>query len=537
MKLAGHLEWIRTGKRPDGTEIKLPAASRRAITRHFGAKAEGTERAKPTHKLEVPCVHLGEQLRVEVCQTCGRKGTPAAVFSCAKHGECTLRSFKVGVKNVCIGCDHKVDAPKQAMTWAVGIVTAPRANPTLETTLKSVWAAGWMPVVYAEPDSPIPADAKAVKRPERLGLWRNWLKTAGQLLSADTSHVLICEDDVELCPDARRIVEGMTWPADVGCVSLYTASPYHRDSDGIHDLPTGNFWGACALAFPAAVLRKVLDHKFIRGWSSDKGTDQAVGKALEAMGLRILGFSPSLGQHIGETSTHSKRANEGNRKAKAVRRTAKKSNDCLIILQPRRIPAAIQSIEALDIDKLWLTGFTEPELAPHLNAFIRDTAYPNYWLVADDVIVPPEAFRCVQGLLDRHDAATGYCRLAADDPRVNLTRKPLRAPGGRVGWKSYDFFTLDELQRTEGEVTSHFGGWALTGMRRELWLRFPFEVNRHSRCQTDAQTALRMAAAGLSFVTHRDSYIEHLKRDPNQTLDDGWLVGHERPCIRWERFP
>ncbi|MCC7424840.1 MAG: hypothetical protein IT428_31600, partial [Planctomycetaceae bacterium] len=300
MKLVGHLEWIRSGKRPDGTAISLPDAARRAIARHFGAKAECAERVKPKHKLEIPCVHLGEQKRVEVCKTCGRKGTPAAVFECAKFGECTLRSFKVGVKANCLGCREYQAAPKELMTWAAGIVTAPRAKPTLETTLRSVQSAGWRPVVYAEPGSPSPDGAKAVRRSERLGLWRNWLKTAEQLLAADTSHVLICEDDVELCPDARSIVEAMNWPPDVGCVSLYTSAHYHRDNAEIHDLPTGNFWGACALAFPAAVLRKILDHKIIRGWKSGTGTDQAVGRALAAMGLRIQGFSPSLGQHIGE---------------------------------------------------------------------------------------------------------------------------------------------------------------------------------------------------------------------------------------------
>lgn len=212
--------------------------------------------------------------------------------------------------------------------------------------------------------------------------------------------------------------------------------------------------------------------------------------------------------------------------------------DCLMILQPRRIPAAIASIESLPIDQFWLTALTEPDLAPILNAFIRATNYRDYLIVSDDVSVTPQALACVRELLTRHAAATGYCRISEADARVNLTRSPLRPieqPGGgtRIGWASYSFYTLDDVQRITYEFPSWFGGWALTGLRRELWLAYPFEVHSHSNCQTDAQTALRMARDGRFFISHRDAYVEHLKRDPNNSLLDGWLVGVEPPAARF----
>lgn len=361
MKLVGHLSWIRDGKRPDGTEVKLPRKVRRDILRHFHPKPDGAE--FQSQKLEIPCVHLGTQKRVEVCDDCGRKGTPAAVFSCSKHKECTLRKFKKsGVKAVCLTCPDYRAAEQKVMTWAVGITTAPRAKPTLETTLQSVRSAGWMPVVYAEPRSPIPDGAKVVRRSERLGAWRNWLKTAEQLLAADTSHVLILQDDVELCADARRILEETPWPADVGCRSLYTSARYHREGGGLHDIPNANFWGACALAFPAAVLRRLIDSKVMREWRGPvmrrakdpaeiKNVDTAVGNALEAMGVRIQGWSPSLAQHIGETSTLTSQKAEGNRVAKEVRIVEQPKVSVVITARNygRFLPEAIESALAQSV--------------------------------------------------------------------------------------------------------------------------------------------------------------------------------------------
>ena len=58
-----------------------------------------------------------------------------------------------------------------------------------------------------------------------------------------------------------------------------------------------------------------------------------------------------------------------------------------MILQPRAIPEAIESLNRLDIDKVWFRGYTEKELEVHLNDLIEYTEYEYYWIIADDVIV------------------------------------------------------------------------------------------------------------------------------------------------------
>lgn len=211
-------------------------------------------------------------------------------------------------------------------------------------------------------------------------------------------------------------------------------------------------------------------------------------------------------------------------------RPSQLDRDCLIILQAREIPHAVASLQRLPIDKLWFRGFTEEGLAPHLNQFIADTSYRNYLLCADDVIVSPKAFACVTALLQEHPAATGYCRLAADSPLVNVTRRPLELRNGQYAeWADYDFYNLTEVQALPGEFVSWLGGWALTGMRRDLWLKYPFRVNSHTKQQTDFETSWRMGQNGEYFYSHRDAYIEHLKQSTERVYQENWLVGKIQP--------
>lgn len=211
--------------------------------------------------------------------------------------------------------------------------------------------------------------------------------------------------------------------------------------------------------------------------------------------------------------------------------------DCLIVLQAREIPRAIESLQRLPIDKLWFRGFTEEGLAQHLNQFIADTSYRHYMLCADDVVVSQEAFACVIGLLQEHPAATGYCRLAADSTFVNLARRPLELRNGTYAeWADYDFYALTEVQSLTDEFVSWLGGWALTGMTRDLWLTYPYRVNSHTKQQTDFETSWRLGQNGVSFYSHRDAYIEHLKPSTEIICQENWLVGKVRPEISFDYY-
>lgn len=209
--------------------------------------------------------------------------------------------------------------------------------------------------------------------------------------------------------------------------------------------------------------------------------------------------------------------------------------DVLIVLQPREIPSVIASLSALQIDKVWFRAFSEEALAARLNRFIQETRYRNYILTSDDVVVNPAALERVQALLVTHPAATGYCRLALNSESVNLTKTPVRLLNGSFAtWSDYDFYSLAEVEGRDREFVSWFGGWSLTGMRRDLWLRVPFQVNAKTRQQSDFEAAYRLGQLGQCFYSHPQAFIEHLKPTPEMTCRANWLVDHEPPSIRWD---
>ncbi len=210
--------------------------------------------------------------------------------------------------------------------------------------------------------------------------------------------------------------------------------------------------------------------------------------------------------------------------------------DVLMILQPRSIPHAIASLEALEIDKVWFRAMTEEQLAPRLNRFIVQTQYRNYLIVSDDVCVPKASLAKVRELLKCFPAVTGYCRMDSRSPQVNLTRTPVTMKNKKYPeWSDYDFYRFDEVQQFSEPFLSWFGGWSLTGLRRELWIDVPFRVNPTTLAQTDFESAYRLAKLGIPFMTHRDAVIEHLKRNSRDLRKEHWLIGKQPPSIEWER--
>ena len=86
--------------------------------------------------------------------------------------------------------------------WAVGLTTAPRECSTLETSLKSLFRAGWTtPRLFAEPGTRIPQSACSLPLTQRdscLGAFPNWYLALTELAMRhpDADARLLCQDDV-----------------------------------------------------------------------------------------------------------------------------------------------------------------------------------------------------------------------------------------------------------------------------------------------------------------------------------------------------
>lgn len=218
--------------------------------------------------------------------------------------------------------------------WFVGVTTAPRTGPTLHECIQTVRAAGWNPVVFAEPGSPA-TNAGTVWNDKQLGVWHNWLSMAKYALTTDAKYILTLQDDIILHPDTRNYVESMASSIE-GFLSLYTSRKYGRNQPGgIRRVFTKSLWGACALAFPRDVLQAVVDHEISKTWLGARpktkstraqtyqgraenphriaNSDTAIGKAMNALSLPMEFVIPSPGRHIALHSSISHGGNTGQR--------------------------------------------------------------------------------------------------------------------------------------------------------------------------------------------------------------------------------
>lgn len=200
----------------------------------------------------------------------------------------------------------------------------------------------------------------------------------------------------------------------------------------------------------------------------------------------------------------------------------------LMILQPREIPIAVNSLGPLPIDKVWFRAFIEPEIEEPMAKFINETSYDNYILISDDVTVKPSSLEAIEKALVDWTVVTGWCRVDDTSQFANVTKEPLRLPDD-ADWpanEDYTFYSVEQVKKMPLYFRTWFVGWALSGFRRDVWLRFPFEANPYTESQSDWQTSWRMQKADVPITAVRDAYIEHLRKEPNP-LTDHWLVDKE----------
>lgn len=200
-------------------------------------------------------------------------------------------------------------------------------------------------------------------------------------------------------------------------------------------------------------------------------------------------------------------------------------SDLLIILNPRRIAECLLTLRALDIDQAWCTGYTEHQLQRVIRDLVTQHVYDHYIVVPDDVIPTQPALNAVQAALAAgHPVVTGYCNLdTSGDDRVNITRSPLTEPRTMA---SYDFYTQAQVDKyTTPLVPTHFAGFALTGMSRELWQRYPFRAYGDPGCSSDFHLSRRLADARVPIVApkaarvhHVKDVVNHLDADPRKRL-------------------
>ena len=202
----------------------------------------------------------------------------------------------------------------------------------------------------------------------------------------------------------------------------------------------------------------------------------------------------------------------------------------LFVLNPREIPEALQSINLLDIDKMYFRGFTEKELEPVFDAVIAEGGYDIYLIVSDDAVVNGKALESVLQAQVFYPVVTGYSSIKPKDIRLNVTKTPLLI---EEPWKlPYTYWRMWELKFIAERIfQSYSAGWCLTGMWAEYWAKYPFRayscpVSLAPQFQkltglhrsidkgmcSDYHVSWRLQKDGVKIMVPKEGYIYHLAR-------------------------
>ena len=273
---------------------------------------------KPERERRIPaygkrCVYLGNKLGERDCPSC-KGNVRLKVFACQhqSHEEATIRDCQV-----CSDYEPRLELENAVSKWAVGVTTAPRREPTIGRSLDSLITAGWSEFnVFAEPDCDVPDLPKGcnlVRRSSKFGAWPNFLLGLSELILADpdADAYFMAQDDTVYCSGLRSYLEASLWPDEkVGVVSLHAASHQTKeDENGFFQEDVGwGAWGAQAYVFPnssaRALLRDpgVVNHRQRGMGEGRQNVDSVVGDWCRRAGFPYFLHSPSLSQHIGNTS-------------------------------------------------------------------------------------------------------------------------------------------------------------------------------------------------------------------------------------------
>jgi hypothetical protein len=151
-------------------------------------------------------------------------------------------------------------------------------------------------------------------RAEKVGAWPNYYLALAELLLREpwADAYFLVQDDVILYDreDLRRYLEQTLWPADLtGAVSLFCSSKYTQRTSGWHTRKEPWVWGAQAFVFPRDSAKRfvadsvVLEHRWSGRSHGLANIDVVIGEWAARHGLPIFYPTPSLAQHVGDTST------------------------------------------------------------------------------------------------------------------------------------------------------------------------------------------------------------------------------------------
>jgi hypothetical protein len=191
------------------------------------------------------------------------------------------------------------------------------------------------------------------------------------------------------------------------------------------------------------------------------------------------------------------------------------NRDVLLVMNCRSIPECLRSYDALEgVDKAFATGYTETGLEQAFEKFIGETDYGNYIFISDDVVANQDTLDRVLHGLDKFPIVTGYCNIDPESPFVNLSAQPLQKT-----WPATvdDYHFMPKVfadYNDEPFFQTWFAGLCMTGLSREMVLKFPFRCFKGPGKQegwgSDYNLSWRLQQHSEEIRAARGAFCKHL---------------------------
>ena len=202
-------------------------------------------------------------------------------------------------------------------------------------------------------------------------------------------------------------------------------------------------------------------------------------------------------------------------------------NNVVMIMNARNLSAFKDSVDKLNVSKVWFKGFTEYELNTEINKFIKETKFDNYYIVSDGLLIQPQHFEFLQEKLKTYPIVTGWgvWRQNWDWTTIHLQDKLFVASHGvsyPLRKKHYNIVKTYEVDTLPNEFETAFTGWFWTGVRRDIWLEYPYQtisINpiTDKRASTDLHWSKRILSDGkykqMCFKEARVLHLSYMNKD------------------------
>jgi hypothetical protein len=314
-----------------GADRERMAALRRRAERCLEAEVPLKESTPPwPRRALVTCGYRGEPIEQDADQT-GGDDTRERLFVCHHPGHGTTTDAH------CRSCRDWAEVPgpgpeplarlipapaprrgPMVQKWAVGVTTAPRRQETLSWCLDSLFRAGWdAPRLFIDSRIEIAsrfAHLPVTLREPAVGAWPSYYLGLAELLLREPAAdaYLMVQDDALFYDreNLREYLETVLWPDwPLGALSLYCPMVYTQPAAGWHAHAGVWVYGALAFVFPRESAKRliadlrVLEHRWSQRNEGLANIDVVIGHWARRSGVPVVHPTPSLVQHIGDTST------------------------------------------------------------------------------------------------------------------------------------------------------------------------------------------------------------------------------------------